>query len=268
MLNRNIFFFLFCLLFLPSCALFPKPPVTPATPLRFYSHEELLGVLDKRSSAIKSIEGRISSKIIVDSDSNSSRQLLVLKKPSFIRMDFLTPFGSPVLTMATDGEFIDLQYHSENRFFSGQANSRNLAVLLLSSLSLKDLMAILSGEIPLIAFDKEKSTVKVEKEGYRLTIENGRVKEEILFEPKELYPLEGTIFGMENRILLSVRMDNYKKVKGIDFPASIDLAIPIENYEMKIRYMDITLNDYTGINAFQLSPPEGTVIENLDSLNF
>ena len=253
---------------LPACTLFPKTAAPPTLTIKQYTHTELLQALKSRSRTVESIEGRITSKIIVNGDSNASKQLLVLKKPSFIRMDVLTPFGSPALTMATDGEFLDLQYHSENRFFSGQANGRNLSGLLSSSLNIKDLTEILSGTIPLISFDKEKSTVRLEKEGYRLTVENGSARQEILLESNGLYPMEGIIYGAKNKVLLTVRMDKYKKLKDIEFPMSIDLSIPLENYEMRIRYLDVALNEYTGMNAFQLNPPEGTLIENLDNINF
>lgn len=261
-------FLLLSLFFLPSCTLLPLKTSAPLLPAKEYSHRELLDFLKSRSSLIESIEGRISSKITVNGDSNASRQLLVLKKPSYIRMDILTPFGSPALTLATDGEFLDLQYHSENRFFSGQANGRNLSGLLSSSLNIKDLAVVLSGGIPLISFDEEKSFVKIEKDGYRLTVKNGSAKQEILLEAGHLYPMEGTIYGNDDKVLLSIRMNNYKKVKNIEFPTSIDLAIPLENYEMKISYLDVALNEYTGMNAFELNPPEGTLIENLDRINF
>ncbi|MDH3975059.1 MAG: DUF4292 domain-containing protein [Deltaproteobacteria bacterium] len=260
-------FLLLFIFLLPSCTLFPRQTIT-SPPTREYSYKELLQALDSRSNIIESIEGRISSKIIINGDSNASRQLLVLKKPAFIRMDILTPFGSPALTMATDGEFLDLQYHSENRFFSGQADDRSLSGLLSSSLNISDLARVLSGDIPLISFDEAKSTVSMEKEGYRLTVKKGKAKQEILLESKRLYPLEGIIYGDKDKVLLSIRLNKYKKVKSIEFPTSIDLSIPLENYEMRIRYLDVALNEYTGMNAFQLTPPEGTLVENLNNINF
>lgn len=267
MQDRCKYFLLIIIVFLPSCTLFPRETIKPALPVREYSSTELLHALNSRSNIIESIEGQISSKIIVNGDSKGSKQLLLLRKPAFIRMDILTPFGSPALTMVTDGEFLDLQYHSENRFFSGQANGRNLSGLLSSSLNIKDLATVLSGDIPLIAFDEEKSAVTMEEKGYRLTVKNGKAKQEILLEANRLYPLEGIIYGDENKVLLTIRMDDYKKVKDIAFPTSIDLFIPLENYEMKIHYLDVALNEYTGMNAFQLNPPEGTLIENLDTIN-
>ena len=261
-------FLLASLLFLASCTTVTTNTIVPKPTAKEYSHRELLEALKSRSEMIDSIEGRINSKIIVNGDSNSSKQLVVFKKPSYMRLDILTPFGSPALTMATDGDFLDLQYHSENRFFSGPANGRTLSGLLSSSLSIKDLSKILSGSIPLITFDEDKSVVKVEKEGYRLILQNSLVRQEILLENNNLYPIEGAIFDAQNKIVVTIKMDDYEKIKDIDFPKSIDFSTPLENYEMKIDYLDVALNEYTGMNAFQLIPPEGTQVENLGRLSF
>lgn len=270
MKNRFLFIRLLALaaVFLSACAIVREP--APPIPLQAVKPEAeyLLALLEKRNEAVRTLEGKLHNKIINSTGKKASSQLILLKKPSSLRIDVLTPFGNPALTLVTDGERVDLHYHSKNRFFSGLAGSRRLARMLASNLAVKDLVVILSGEIPLIDFDNDKTTVNIEGRLFKLGLENSGAREEIFFEPSGMHPVKGIIYGPEDKTVLSVTLEDYKEVEGTGFPMSIDLSIPAENYEMKIKYESVVFNEYTGSEAFDLIPPEGVLIENFDYLNF
>ena len=258
---------IFLIIFLSACASPPKRYI-PSPPDRLYSQQELLSILEIRNKAVNSIEGKLSSSIISGGENRKTTELILIKKPQHLRMDILSPFGSPVLTMATNGEDINLQYHSRNRFFSGKAGDPNMAAILSPSLNIEELVLILTGGIPLITFDESKSTSTWEREGYRLSLQNETTRQDILFDGKGLYPLTSTIYDRQERTLLSVTMGKYKGVDGFDFPSTINLFMPLEDYEMKVRYSRVALNENLELEAFSLSPPEGVFIESLEGLSF
>ncbi|MDT8316567.1 MAG: DUF4292 domain-containing protein [bacterium] len=258
---------IFIIIILCACASPPKRSILPS-PDRLYSEHELLSILESRNMAVNSVEGKLSSRVTIAGENKNTTELILIKKPDHLRMDILSPFGSPVLTMATDGEDIKLQYHAKNRFFSGKAGEPGIAVILSPSLNIGELILILSGGIPLIKFDDSKSEVTWEKNGYRLIIQNETTRQDILFDGKGLYPLTSVIYDGQERALLSLTMGQYNGIEGFDFPSTIDLFMPLENYEMKIKYSRVSLNENLGLEVFSLSPPEGILVEDLQGLSF
>jgi len=252
---------------LSACASQPKPSLI-SQPERLYSERELLSILESRNRAVNSIEGKLSSRITMAGENRSATELILIKKPLHLRMDIISPFGSPLLTMATDGEDINLQYHAKNRFFSGKAGEPNMAAILSPSLNMGELVLILTGGIPLIKFDESKSETTWEEEGYRLILKNETARQDILFDAKGLYPLTSAIYDVQERALLYLTMGNYKGVEGFDFPSSIGLSMPLENYEMKVKYSRVSLNEDLELESFNLAPPEGISVEGLEGLSF
>ncbi len=254
------------LILLSGCALQKEKTLkTVQLPLR--TPDELLTLIEERNSFTKTLEGRLSSKIVTVRGKKSSTQLILLRKPSLLRIDVLTPFGSPALSMTTDGSDVSLHYHSKKRFFSGDLKSSKLSTLFASTLDMKDLATILGGGIPLISHKQGETTVSADGNVYRLDIKNGSAREEIFFEAENLAPTRGVIYDANGNIVLLLKMSKHKEVQGLSFPMKMALSLPIENYEMKISYSTVALNDYTGMDAFRLAAPEGTVIEDVAALN-
>lgn len=260
--------FLIVLIILLSACASPSKRLTISPPDRLYSKHELLSILEIRNKAVNSIEGKLSSRIISGGESRKTSELILIKKPYHLRMDILSPFGSPLLTMATNGEDINLQYHSKNRFFSGKAGDPNMATILSPSLNIEELALILTGGIPLIKFDESKSEAIWEEKGYRLSLQNETTRQDILFDDKGLYPLTSIIYDRQERALLSLTMGQYKTVDGFEFPSTIDLFMPLEDYEMKVKYSRLSINENLELEAFSISPPEGVFVEGLQGLNF
>lgn len=255
------------IIILSACASPPKRSLL-SPPERLYSGHELLSILESRNMAVNSIEGKLSSRIMIAGENRSATELILIKKPLHLRIDIISPFGSPLLTMATDGEDINLQYHAKNRFFSGKAGEPNMAAILSPSLNMGELVLILTGGIPLIKFDESKSEATWEEKGYRLILKNETTRQDILFDAKGLYPLTSVIYDGQEREILSITMSKYKGLEGFDFPSTINLSMPLEDYEMKVKYSRVSLNEDLELESFSLSPPEGVSIEGLERLNF
>ncbi len=257
--------FLLLIISLAACAK-PKRTIPPAPSLPAIA--KLLERLEPEKSKIFSIEGRMSIKINSPSGKNSSTQLILLQRPSSIRLDAVTPFGRPVLTLSTNGETMDVFYHRKNRFFSGDARSRNLSAIFPASLSIKDLTLILSGQIPLIEFDEDSLRAEIENGRYLLTMARDGIREEFYYDMETLDPLEGAIYGPGGETVLAVSMGKYKAFDNLGLPTRIKISLPHENYIMEINYSEISPNNVLPEKLFALKPPEGVEIEHLDRLNF
>jgi len=256
---------LFLIIPLAACAK-PGRTIPPARPVPAVA--KFLERLDPEKSRISSLEGRMTMKISSPSGKNSSSQLVLLQRPSSIRLDAVTPFGRPVLTMSTNGETIDIFYHSKNRFFSGDARNRSISAIFPASLSIKDLTLILSGQIPLIEFDKDSPRAGIDDGRYRLTMASNGIREEIYCDMETLDPLEGVIYGPGGETVLAVSMREYKAFDDVRLPTRIKTSLPLENYTMEINYSELTPNSVLPGEVFALQPPEGVEVERLETLNF
>jgi len=257
--------FLILIISMTACAK-PKRTIPPAGPAPTIA--KLMERLEPAKSKVFSLEGRMSIKISSPSGKNSSTQLILLQRPSSIRLDALTPFGNPVLTLSTNGDTIDILHHKTKRFFSGDAGNRHVSAIFPASLSIKDLALILSGQIPLIKADEGNLKVETKDGRYLLTMLRDGIREEIYCDMETLDPLEGVIYGPGGETVLAVSMKKYKVFDGLRLPTSIKTSHPLENYTMEINYSDISPNSVFPGELFALKPPEGVEIEQLDRLNF
>lgn len=247
-----------------ACTLLPQKYISVPPP----SAERLLRIVEERNNGITSLEGRMSSKVRNAKGKSSSTQLILIKKPAYLRLDALTPFGQPALTMATDGEQMALFYHSKRRFFSGPANGRQLSGILPASLSLEEVTLILSGGVPLIDYEPARVFADVtEDHYYRLTLLKEGVREEIIYTHDTLDIVESRLIGPGEKIIMSISMNKYKEVGEKRLPMKIKADLYLENYTMEISYSEISVNGPLEVGAFTLKPPKGVIVEGLDSLN-
>ena len=250
---------------LPACTFHKKPSLVQ---LPFPEVAELLQNIDRQNSNVKSLEGRMSSKIENSYGRSSTTQLILLKKPAFLRLDALTPFGQPAVTVSTDGEMIFLYNHSKRRYFTGMARSHHLFSLLPPMLSVKDLTLILTGGIPIIDYEESRVTVDKVKGYYILILTKGERREEIYYDFTNLDPAKAIIYDGINKIILSLSMDEYENFDGERVPTIIKIVLPAENYELEVNYSQINLNTIEETSYFALNPPEGVIIENLNGHMF
>lgn len=219
------------------------------------SQEHLLELLEKRLDSIKTVVAKTRSKITNTTEKISSKQVIILKKPSSLRIDGLSPFGHPALSITTDGNNINIYNYSKHTFYSGQIDDKEVAGLFPVSIEFNYLMDILAGGIPLIDFYKEQSTVDIKNSFYRLNLNGENFKEEIYFDHKLLVPKKATIFRADETILMLISFDDYDNIDGLMMPASISVELPDEHYKMEISYSKIQLNSEIDNNLFIL-PPE------------
>ena len=77
-----------------------------------------------------------------------------------------------------------------------------------------------------------------------------------------LLPYQQDIY-QDGHIVTVVVYDNYQKFGAIDFPMSISITRPIDEYALKIAISKLTLNEKIDDEQFALKFPEGVVVERM-----
>ena len=63
-------------------------------------------------------------------------------------------------------------------------------------------------------------------------------------------------------------MDGFKTFETMRMPTKIKTILPGEDYTLEIKYSDMTVNSIEETDFFNLEPPEGIQVENLNSHMF
>lgn len=78
-----------------------------------------------------------------------------------------------------------------------------------------------------------------------------------------LKPYEQDIYDKAGHLVEIVTYDKYQKFGDIDFPMSIHIAMPIDEYSMQIDVTKLTLNQDMDDEQFVLKFPEGTPVQKM-----
>lgn len=241
------------LLFLAACA--PRPTVPVVAPPA--SEEILLEKLEQNARAFISLQGLAKVRVTSEGRSLSGTQVLFAEKPDRFRAETLSPFGQPLLLMATDGRDMDVMIPSEGRFYRGEASPRNVRRFTRLPLRLTDLVHLLLYQVPVIGYDHR--TLEVEDEGgYLLTLsgEGGRVQK--LRFNEALHLVETSYFSDD---VLQLRV-SYDKFTGElhPFPRAAVLEMPALDAEGSLVFSEVRTNVAIPQERFTLSPAPGMEI--------
>ena len=118
------------------------PPAPPPTAVA--SAEELLARLQQREKSSESFQarGRIT---FLSPERNSPGTILVkARRPESLRVDILDILGRTLLSLATNGDRVQVLSPSEGKFFHGPASPRNLAAFIPPAVTLPQALRLYS----------------------------------------------------------------------------------------------------------------------------
>lgn len=238
---------------LAACAPLHAPP----PPLSAGMARTLLARLDADARAFHSLQGLAKVRVHSGDRSFSASQVLLAKKPDRLRSEVLSPFGQPMLLMATDGRELEIQVPAEGRFYHGPATPAHLQRFTRLPLHLDDLVHLLLYQVPLVG--RNRPQVAALRGGlYRLRLQGeGGERQELFFDTQ--LRLLRTAYYREGKLLLLVRYGGFTG-GGHPFPGSIDLEMPPEKTRASLEFSEVQTNVALPADRFVLTPPAGAKI--------
>ncbi|HKL49115.1 MAG TPA: hypothetical protein VJ882_05620 [Desulfuromonadales bacterium] len=231
-----------------SCAPPPKP-----VPLLPDLEQRLLGQLRDSGRKFSSLEGIAEVEVVDTERKVSTTQILFAKKPGQLRTEILSPFGTPLMLIATDGQALTAYLPGDGLFYRGDATDANIQRLLRIPLRLEDLVDIVLYAPPLFDYNSVEAGVESGSH-YLLTLdEEGAYRQEFRFD-RELH-LVGARYRMGKEKLLEV---NYEfRSPGSVYPQKIKAEMPQHESSLAVTFSDVETNIDIGPDRFLLSPPAG-----------
>jgi hypothetical protein len=224
--------------------------------------------------------------------------LMFAAVPDRMRMDAISPLGSTVLTLTSDGHGFGLANFREKRFLEGPASACNIARLTGVPVPPSALVRLLRGQAPLLKHEPSGLLVAWSTKGYYVvTIASTRdATEELHLAPR---PVDWDKPWSDQRMrLLDVTVRQYGDVlyhaeleshavaamgtERIDalgsdpplppsgpfcdaeIPKRIHLEVPGPNADVEFRYEEITWNPPLPEGIFRQAPPDGLPVEHVE----
>ena len=257
-----------------------KPVVKDAT------REELLEKFDSTAASINSLNATVELKPTAGSkysgiieEYHEVKAFLLAERPANIRVIGQAPvIGTTVFDMASDGQEFRVSIPSKNKFLIGPVALERASSKPIENLRPQHLLdALLWPEI------RKQETVLFEEFNdetaryYVLTVLRGGYQTEILrkiwFDRSVLEVARLQSFGPRGILLSDIRFSNWQTVDAAraapgapantstanqQFPRSIRIERPHDDYRLDLQVAKITLNDDIPIDRFKLEQPAGS----------
>ncbi len=193
------------------------------------------------------------------------KTFLFAKLPDKLRVELVSPFGSPLSVLTVNETVFSLHDIREGTFQTGPSDPCNIARLIQIPLPAKDVIRILVGFAPVIDGDAD---VKWDTKGfYRVTVKDGERIERLEIGPdKKNLPLRHAMLEDRDGIIFDITYSRRQDVSGMHIPHEIRVKMPREKADLALRYDPggVELNVALPDDAWSQSPPDGIPVETVE----
>lgn len=245
---------------------------TPPPPDEVTRPEELYDAMLARLDGVESARLVATLEYFGDDGRVKLKQVVLVRKPSSLRVETLSPFDSTLNVLTSNGirlKYFDLQ---NERFFEGQATAANVAKLVPVYIAPADLVRVVLGGPPVrhttgepenwdLSWDSRRGAYSL-----KIPLEDGGTIE--IFVQHRAWTVSGAISRDRNGdVVYEVRSGNFKSVEHGEatmlVPQRIQFLMPARGIDASLDVERYDLNAELGEELFDLSPPAGISVEGL-----
>lgn len=158
-------------------------------------------------------------RVFTDGRRQTFRLAWVAVRPGKLRIELLAP-GGPAVKFATDGEWIYLLSPADGKRHVGRDHHPDFGDLLPVPVTVRDLVALMAGRVPLGAFDRAESAPA--DDGIHLTAgRRGRTVSEAWLSAEDSRLLRLERFGSSGELIYRCEPGHYTVVDGHRIPFSL-----------------------------------------------
>jgi hypothetical protein len=237
------------------------PDLDPS--LRITDAEELLDAMKTKGGLLSSL--RASGTVLMRRDAKrvKAHMLVLVRRPANLRFETESFFDQPISILVTDGMRFSLWDMDKGRFLVGPATPANISRVIPIPMDGPDVVGIMAGDPPMIAYARSSLTWDESENQYRLVLSNSRQEQTILVHPVRLRPSH--IRCREGGKLL-YRLDYsdwQDRKEGPSVPREVVFEMPADDIKLRVRLRNTEINVPLADEMFELHPPEGLPIEQL-----
>lgn len=252
-------------------------------PLKTATQQELIEYINTQAAKLQSMQATVDINTSVANqkkgevtDYQEIRGYVLARKPAMLRMKGLFPVvRNTAFDMVSDGREFKLWIPPKNKFVVGTNNEEpqpgkrleNLRpqhiydALLLREIA-SDEIAVLENGYETVLDEKKH---RVDQPDYELAVirrgSNGWfLSRKISFGRTDLRPHRQMIYDQQGNVVTDARYDQYKEYDGIEFPDTIEIERPQEDYDITLSMVKLDLNRPLKDEQFALEQPAGAEV--------
>jgi hypothetical protein len=215
---------------------------------------DLLKRIEVAESQVFAVKG--DAKLVVDSEQGkgSVSLFVAVVHPARLHIEQLDFFGRPEGVLVTDGEQFGLYDGKQRKFFRGPASAQNLARFVPIALPPRELAALLLGRVPRLPPETSAMTVDEPSRSYQLSLTRGAITQRLSVATGTHRVTRSRVEGLDT---YAIDADEVTAFGGATLPRRIVLEAPKAKLTVELLYRDITVNEAPELTLFELEPPEG-----------
>jgi hypothetical protein len=252
------------LLVLGGCAAGAKPE--GAAPLRRETAptaQELLLEMRAREGALEAFRGQATLDYKGPDGAAKSSQMIVVRAPDNVRIDFMSPFG-PTYTVAADGRHLRAYDRGEKSLYVGVPSVANVQRYTRVPVTVEALAALIRGLPPFLAratgetltFDAAGSVFEAQLRG------GGSLRVELA--PDTFYPRRARVLDTTLADDVSVQFSDYVDVDGVPVAHRVHADLP-DGGTVELEYARVWRAVRLTDTAFQIDAPGGVRVIGMDA---
>lgn len=265
------------------------PPRIGAANLKEATKDQLVSVINTEAAKIQTLNATVDISAEVGgaakgkvTDYQDIRGYLLVREPQMLRLIGLFPVvRNTAFDMVSDGTEFKLSIPVQRKFITGRndipmpttASLENLRpqvifdALLLHEIDPRTEIAVLESGTEQVVDPKTKKTV--EAPDYMVTVirkgdEGWYLSRKIVFSRVDLLPHRLIVYDKLGNIATDAHYEHFENFNGVNFPATIQIIRPQEEYSIILTIVKMTVNTPLRDDQFVLAQPPGSQLIDLD----
>jgi outer membrane lipoprotein-sorting protein len=231
------------------------------------SPEGILVLFDRRWQLAESLRALTRVTVTSAQGRYSTRQTFLWHHPAQLRLDTLSLFGQPIMSLVADAAQASIYYPAEGTFFQGPASATTLAHVIGLPLDVEEVAPLLMGYIRPSAAHQVSTVYLQADEGMhllRFLDGQGRLVQDVWVDLDQFLPRRVLRYTQHGVATVDIAYTDFRLLTET-FPAPHALAIwlPLVQTEVRIQLLTVDLNPALSPAVFYLAPPAGVLIRPL-----
>jgi outer membrane lipoprotein-sorting protein len=221
----------------------------------------LLEEWQQRAAQVFAVQGIANAKVSTPERNVSGTQVVLAERPDHFRAESLSPFGTPLLTLAANGDQLSVLLPAQNVFYTGSASAENLGRFTRLPLKPVDLVDLLLYRAPLITA-RRRTTYALHEGGWQVTLNGALRRQELVFDAERR--LVDVRYFERDTLFLRIGYQNFDELVA-NFPAQFIIEVPEFATTARLAFTELAINRTFQPGIFHLKAPDGATIYNLGS---
>jgi outer membrane lipoprotein-sorting protein len=247
-----------------GCAIRPMPHESVSRILPTVSPESILALFDTRWQLTEDLRALARVSILSAQGRYTTRQTFLWRRPALLRLDTVSLFGQPIMTLVADLAQASIYYPQESIFLRGPATAATMSRFIRLPLDAEDVAPLLMGYIrPSPRQWVARIDLQPDTGMYLLRfLGSGEgLIQDAWVDPDQWLPRRVVRYIPPDVPAVDVAYSDFRPLtETFPFPYALTIWLPHVETEVRIQFLTVELNSGLSASLFHLSPPEGARI--------